>query len=170
MVEDLGDEVQPEGTLGMDKYRDKWKARADERDDFPTGYFASLDGTQVVLWIVSNGAGMGGASDEKLLEQVKEAAFALQPASFHPAMKIGFGGDIANAKAEKDSLISEALVATAIAAALILIGIVWFYKSFWAIRSSSFLRCSGLVALRICDGTVRLRQFVGRVPRRDHHW
>lgn len=134
MVEDLGDDApQAEGTLGMEKYREKWKTRATERDDFPTGYFASRDGTQAALWIVSNGAGMGGGQDEKLLGQVKALVEGLQPASFHPAMKVGFGGDIANAKAEKDSLISEALVATGIATALILVGIVWFYGSLWAI-------------------------------------
>jgi uncharacterized protein len=133
MVEDLGDDVTPEGTLGMEKYREKWKARAAERDEFPTGYFSSLDGTQAVLWIVSNGAGMGGSEDEKLLAQVATLVDGLKPTSFHPAMKIGFGGDIANAKAEKDSLISEAIVATGIATILILAGIVWFYKSLWAI-------------------------------------
>jgi predicted RND superfamily exporter protein len=133
LVEDLGDDVHAEGTLGMDKYRDKWKSRATERDDFPSGYFASLDGTQAALWIVSNGAGMGGGQDEKLLAQVKHLVEGLEPTTFHPAMKIGFGGDIANAKAEKDSLISEALVATGIATALILAGIVWFYGSLWAI-------------------------------------
>lgn len=133
MVEDLGDEAQPEGTLGMEKYREKWKTRAGERDDFPTGYFASADGTQAALWVVSNGAGMGGGQDEKLLAQVTALVEGLQPTSFHPAMKIGLGGDIANAKAEKDSLVSEAILATGIASALILAGIVWFYGSVWAI-------------------------------------
>jgi uncharacterized protein len=134
MVDDLeASGEKPEATLGMEKYRQKWKSRATERDDFPTGYFATVDGTRMVLWVVSNGAGMGGAEDEALLKEVEALVAQLKPASFHPAMVVGLGGDIANAKAEKDSLISEALIATTIAAALIVVGVVWFYKSFWSI-------------------------------------
>jgi uncharacterized protein len=134
LVEDLeGDGKKPEASLGMQAYRDKWKSRADERDDFPTGYFASPDGTQMALRVFSTGAGMGGGKDEKLLARVQGMVDELRPASFHPAMKVGFGGDIANAKAEKDSLISEALIATGIAAALIIVAIVWFYGSVWSL-------------------------------------
>ncbi len=134
VVEDLeGDDKTPQTSLGMQAYREKWKSRADERDDFPTGYFASPDGTQMALRIFSTGAGMGGGKDEKLLAHVQGMVDELRPASFHPSMKIGFGGDIPNAKAEKDSLISEALIATGIAAGLILVAIVWFYGSVWAL-------------------------------------
>ena len=134
MVDDLESTGEKaEGTLGMEKYRTKWKSRATERDDFPTGYFATQDGTRMVLWVVSNGAGMGGSEDEGLLKDVHALVDGLKPASFHPAMVVGLGGDIANAKAEKDSLISEALIATSIAAALIIVGVVWFYGSLWAI-------------------------------------
>jgi predicted RND superfamily exporter protein len=133
LVEDLeGDDAKAK-SLGMEAYRDKWKARADERDEFPTGYFASPDGTQMALRIFSTGAGMGGGKDEQLFERVERMVEQLAPARFHPAMKVGFGGDIPNAKAEKDSLISEALLATGIAAALIGVAIVWFYGSVWSI-------------------------------------
>ena len=134
LVEDLeGDDNKAETSLGLDKYREKWKTRASERDDFPTGYFASADGTQMALRIVSTGAGLGGGKDEELLARVERIVEELAPARFHPAMKVGFGGDIANAKAEKDSLISEALLATGIASALILVAIVWFYGSLWSL-------------------------------------
>ncbi|MCL2779282.1 MAG: MMPL family transporter [Polyangiaceae bacterium] len=134
LVEDLeSGEARPESSLGMEKYRAKWKARADEQDSFPTGYLASSDGTQIALWIVSNGAGMGDASDDALLARVHGLVDSLDPPSFHPAMKVGLGGDIPNAKAEKDALIGEAIVATGVATILILAGIVWFYGSLWAI-------------------------------------
>ena len=135
LVEDLDsdDNKKPEPSLGMDKFRDKFKDKAGEKDDFPTGYFASQDGHTMALWIISNGAGMGGGDDDKLLKQVSNAVFDLHPETFHPEMKVGFGGDIPNAKAEKDSLISEAVTATGIAAVVILIAIAWFYGSLWAI-------------------------------------
>jgi uncharacterized protein len=133
LVEDLDADDTPQKSLGMEKFRDRFKARANERDDFPTGYFGSPDGTQIALWIVSNGVGMGSSKDEKLLGRVQKIVNDLKPPTFHPTMKVGFGGDIPNAKAEKDSLITEAVTATTIAGLLILVGIVWFYGSFWAI-------------------------------------
>ena len=135
MVEDLesNGEEKPQENLGMGKFKDKWKAKADSHDDFPSGYFANDDGTRLAMWVVSNGAGMGGSEDEKLLKQVHGVLDEMKPASFNPQMVVGLGGDIANAKAEKDSLISEAIVATSIAGVLILIGVAWFYGSLWAI-------------------------------------
>jgi len=134
MVDDLESDADgPRPTLGMETYREKWKKRADERDDFPTGYFASPDGTQMVLRIFSTGAGLGGGKDETLLAEVRRVVDEIRPSSFHPSMKVGYGGDIANVKAEKDSLVAEALWATGLAAALILIGVAWFYGSLWSI-------------------------------------
>ena len=134
MVDDLESAEKPAFSLGMEEYRKRWKQKADEKDEFPTGYFASADGTQHVLRIFSTSAGMGGGNDEELLAQVKDILEReIQPARFHPQMKVGYGGDIPNAAAEKASLVSEAVVATSIAAGLILLGIVFFYRSLWAI-------------------------------------
>jgi predicted RND superfamily exporter protein len=133
MVDDLESDEKPAFSLGMEEYRKRWKAKADEKDEFPSGYFASADGTQLVLRIFSTSAGMGSGSDEELLAQVKDIVEReLQPRRFHPDMRVGYGGDIPNAAAEKASLVSEAVVATSIAAVLILAGIVFFYRSFWA--------------------------------------
>jgi predicted RND superfamily exporter protein len=133
LVEDLEGGDKQEKSLGMAKYKEDWKARADERDDFPTGYFASPDGTKLALRIFSTGAGLGGGKDELLLKKVQGVIAHLHPEQFHSAMKVGLGGDIPNAKAEKDSLISEALTATGAAMVLLLIGVVWFYGTAWSI-------------------------------------
>jgi predicted RND superfamily exporter protein len=134
LVEDLeGDATTSEASLGMEKFRERFKKKADDHDDFPTGYFASPDGTQIALRIFSTTSGMGGSSDEQLYANIQRMVNDLHPSSFHPQMKVGFGGDIPNAAAEKDSLVHEALIATGIAAALILAGVVWFYGSLWAL-------------------------------------
>src|SRR5262249_532273 len=134
LVEDLeGNPEKPQQTLGMDKYWDQWKAKADENDSFPSGYFATTDGTQIGLWIISEGAGMGGTEEAGLRTGVEGMSDGLRPTSFDPSMVVGLGGDIPNAKAERDSLISEAVLATGIATLLVLGGIAWFYGSLWAL-------------------------------------
>lgn len=133
MVEDLLDENTAEHALGMDEFRDRFKKKADEKDDFPSGYFASPDGTQIVMRVFTTTSGLGGGGDERLYSNIRDIAAGLRPETFHPAMKVGFGGDIPNAKAEKEALVHEAVVATLVAAALILGGIVWFYGSPWSL-------------------------------------
>jgi uncharacterized protein len=130
MVEDLLDEdTGAEHALGMDGFEKKFDAKAKEKDSFPTGYFASADGTRIAMRIFTTTSGMGGGSDEKLLARVRQMAAEVR----EPNVTIGYGGDIPNAKAEKDALLHEALWATVAAAVLILAGVVWFYGSPWSL-------------------------------------
>ncbi|HEY2516877.1 MAG TPA: MMPL family transporter [Polyangiaceae bacterium] len=119
--------------LGLDDFYRRWKDGARRHDDFPTGYFAAPDGTMMGLRIVSPSSGMGDRGGEVLLERVKALVQQVDPASFGPEMKVGYGGDIPNAIEEKDSLISDAAWATGAAFVLILGGIVFFFRSPWSL-------------------------------------
>jgi uncharacterized protein len=148
LVADLGDDAR-EGTtpaLGLDEYRDRWNAEARRRDDFPDGYFETSDGGMVGLRVVSFTTGMGEAAGDALLEQVKRLVVDLKPASYHPLMRVGFAGDVPNAAAEKESVVSQAAWASGIALFLILAGIVWFYRSLWALVIVGFPAVVGVGA------------------------
>jgi predicted RND superfamily exporter protein len=119
--------------LGLDEYRDRWKAKARERDDFPTGYFETEDGRMIGLRIVSSTTGMGDAGGDTLLARVQRLVAELKPASYDAEMKVGFAGDIPNAAAEKESIVSQAVWATGIAIVLIMAGVAWFYRSVWSL-------------------------------------
>jgi predicted RND superfamily exporter protein len=119
--------------LGLDEYRDRWEAEARRRDDFPGGYFETKDGSMIGLRIVSSTTGMGDAAGDALLGRLKRLVSDLAPASYHPDMKIGFAGDVPNAVAEKDSVVSQAVWASTMALSLILAGVVWFFRSPWAV-------------------------------------
>jgi predicted RND superfamily exporter protein len=130
---DDDDDEHAEHALGMDSFRDRFEKAAKERDDFPSGYFESADGRRVVLRVFTTTSGLGGGGDEELLARIQGLVNDLRPTSFNPEMVVGYGGDIPNAKSEKDSLVHEAVVATAIAMALILGGVVWYYGSPWSL-------------------------------------
>ncbi len=130
--------VQPapptEPTLGMGKFYDRWKTAAKKHNDFPTGYFANGPGTLMVIRIVSNASGTGGYSGDLFLADMTKRVDALDyKRVYHPAMKIGFAGDIPNAVAEKESTVSEAVWASGAAFLLILAGIVVYFRSPWAL-------------------------------------
>jgi predicted RND superfamily exporter protein len=152
MVEDLGDDADDapaagaggaarappaaeakRPALGLDEYRARWKAKAKEHDDFPSGYFETPDGTMIGVRIVSSTTGMGDEGGDRLLAQVKQIVTELNPASFQPGVQVGFAGDIPNATAEKESVVSEAIGAVAVAFVVIAVGLVWFYRSVWSL-------------------------------------
>lgn len=151
LVEDLGADdppatataprtatAPPESGSKMRGYRERWEAHARSRDDFPTGYFESDDGTMFGVRIVSTSTGTGDASGDTLLGIVQAHVGRLDPTARHAAMVVGYAGDIPNAAAEKQSLLSEAAVATGLALLLVLGGIAWFYRTPWALPLVGF--------------------------------
>jgi predicted RND superfamily exporter protein len=119
--------------LGLDDYRTRWKAKAREHDDFPSGYFETGDGGMIALKIVSFTTGMGDAEGDTLLGRMERVVHDMNPASYQPDMKVGFAGDIANATAEKDSVVSQAVWALVVSLFLIVFGVVWYFRSIWSL-------------------------------------
>ncbi len=124
---------EKKSALGMDEFRDRWKAKAQKNDDFPTGYFATPDGKMMALRVVSTSSGLGGSSEDSLLKQISDLVADMKPTSYHPEMKVGYAGHIANVVAEKDSLLSEGAWAGGIGFVLIVIGIAFFFRSPWSL-------------------------------------
>jgi predicted RND superfamily exporter protein len=137
MVEDLDadDERAREQkpALGLDEYDDRWRAQAKRHDDFPSGYFETPDGSMIGLRIVSSTTGMGDSGGDDLLARVERLVGDMKPAGYHPSMTVGFAGDIPNAAAEKQSIVSQAAWASGIALVLIVAGVVSFYRSPWSL-------------------------------------
>ncbi|WP_437761301.1 MMPL family transporter [Sorangium sp. So ce281] len=119
--------------LSLDETWQELQRRLKKIDEFPSGYFATPDGRMVALRIVSRSAGMGDRRAAELLDQVTALVSRLDPAAFHPAMQVGYAGDIPNAIAEQKSLVSEAVWATAIALVLIVGGVMIYYRSPWSL-------------------------------------
>jgi len=152
LVPDLGeDEDAPKGgnagkqpALGLDEYRTRWEAKARDHDDFPSGYFETPDGTMVGLRVVSFTTGMGDAGDDTLLARMDGLVQGLSPATYEPSMKVGFAGDIPNAAAEKQSIVSQAAWASGFAFVAVLAGLVWFFRSAWSLIVIAFPALLGI--------------------------
>ncbi len=130
--------------LGLDEYRTRWEARAREHDDFPSGYFETPDGTMIGLRVVSFTTGMGDAGDDRLLARMDGLVRELGPSSYEPSMKVGFAGDIPNAAAEKQSIVSQAAWASGFAFVAVLAGLVWFFRSAWSLIVIAFPALLGI--------------------------
>jgi predicted RND superfamily exporter protein len=115
--------------LGLSDALSKWESEASRKDSFPTGYFESPVGKLVGVRIAAN-TSLGGAGGDALLADVQAIVASMaKPAG----MEIGFTGDIASAAGEKKALVSEAIGATLLAVAVILLAIAVYFRSAWAL-------------------------------------
>lgn len=139
LVPDLSDDAPggvprgPKAALGLDEFRARWKAEGSKYDDFPSGYFETPDGKTAGLRIVSSLSGLGDRAGDQLLGEVRAIVGSLDLSRYAADMRVGFAGDIANAVAEKNSLLSDAAWATVTAFALILLGVVFYFRSVWSL-------------------------------------
>lgn len=120
-------------TLGMDEYYERWKKEGQKYNDFPSGYFCTPDGKMHGLRVVTTTTGTGDSGSETVIRLVNEAIAAVAPATIHPELKWGLAGDIPNAQQEKESLMSDAALASGLATVLILGGIVFYFRSPWSL-------------------------------------
>jgi hypothetical protein len=136
LVADLGDDIdgaKERSAFGLEEYRERSRDEARRYDDFPGGHFETKDGRSVGLRVVSAATGMGETAGDALLVRVERLVADLRPESFHPEMRVGFAGDLPNVAAEKQSVMAQAAWATGVALLLIMGGVVWFYRSLWAL-------------------------------------
>ncbi len=132
--------AQPAPTPGVsenarpfERFRAQLSSRMREADRYPTGYFRTDDGGVYLLVIRASGAGFGDRAGDELVARVNAIVARANPRRFHPRAEVGLGGDIANAIAERDSLLSEAALSTGMAFVLILLAIAVFFRSPWAL-------------------------------------
>ncbi|CAN5924779.1 hypothetical protein BH11MYX4_BH11MYX4_16580 [soil metagenome] len=121
----------PAPALGLAPHLDTWETHAARQDSFPSGYFATEDGTMLGLRVISNTT-LGDGDGDVLLAVVQHLV-AEQKAKGPPALKVGLTGDIASASDEKKALVSDAAWATIGALVVILIALILYYRSAWAL-------------------------------------
>jgi predicted RND superfamily exporter protein len=102
-------------------------------DHFIDGYLAGEGGQTLVLQVYPPGAATSLAENERLFAAVSGAVKALHPRSFHPSMRVGYGGDVRTLienqeNLVRDLLLSGILVLTAVSAVLVL-----YYRSWRSI-------------------------------------
>jgi len=102
-------------------------------DHFIDGYLAGEGGQTLVLQVYPPGAATSLEDDQRLFAAVSGAVEALDPKSFHPSIRVGYGGEVRSMienqeNLVRDLLVSSILVLTAVAAVLVL-----YYRSWRSI-------------------------------------
>jgi uncharacterized protein len=115
------------------RLRDESERRRKELDRYPTGYYRTEDGLVYALVLRLPMVGLGDDAQSALFDAVQAEVRALDPASFSSELKVGYGGDVPNAIAEKDALIADVTLVSGLAVILIALAIAIFFRSVAAV-------------------------------------
>lgn len=122
-------EIDPDATP-LARFEQRVDGEIKKLDRFPKGYYQLPDGTIFAILVRAAGAGMGELSSDGLLKAVRAIVADSDPSSFHPEMKVGLAGDIPTAADERQALVNDIAIVSAVAVTLILASIVFFFRSF----------------------------------------
>lgn len=130
----LDEEENPEPSLPIDELEKKYQGRYGAFDRLPGDRFISKDRKTAVLLIQAASHQTGYESDHALITRVQKDVQALGfPAAYAAGMRVGYAGDIATRVEEMEGLAADLTLSGALVLACVVLVIVWFYGSFWAL-------------------------------------
>ena len=135
-------DAAPAGKTATDELRDRL-AKA-ERDKDDPGEYVSPDG-KLQMMIVHTGFSSGDVDKDKTLLAALEPILARVVAAV-PGVDAGIAGDVIVSPAEHDSILNGMLIATVLTVSLVLIALVWFFRSMLAVGALSWSLAVGTLA------------------------
>jgi predicted RND superfamily exporter protein len=132
---DILDDEEEAPELPLEELRKKYEARygASPRS-FPGDRFVSDDGQVVVMVVRASAHGTGYGADADLIRRVRHDAADLGfPGAYARGMRMGFAGDVPTRVEEMEGLIADLSLSGLAVLALVVLSIVGFFRSFWAL-------------------------------------
>jgi uncharacterized membrane protein YdfJ with MMPL/SSD domain len=121
---------------------------------FRNGYFQTPDGHLLVLLVRPPESATGLGPNQRVLDAVRNEVEALRPAGYDPALRVGYGGEVATLVEEQTALVSDLVSSTVVVLVLVLLALWSFFRS-W----SAIVAISGSLAVA-CSATFGLAWFL----------
>jgi len=146
LLVDLAEEAETSPAPNLDEVVGRIKSAWSRLDRYPDGYLAGEDGHTLVILVSPPGAAVSLSDDQRIFDAVSSAIDSLDPKSFHPSIRVGYGGEIRGVIEAQEALVrdlevSSALVLVAVAAALLL-----YYRTIRSIPLLVFPLFTGVAA------------------------
>jgi len=127
--ESLDDTPAPKTDLGIEALKARYERKVREQDRYPDGYYVTPDRSLLAIFIRPPSGSSSFEANERLVRDVQREIDALNPASYHPEMKVGLTGDVKTGLEEREALASDARFISVLCLLLICGVIVAYYRS-----------------------------------------
>ncbi|MBI3074096.1 MAG: MMPL family transporter [Deltaproteobacteria bacterium] len=140
--------------LKLDEFRAKYREKAATFDRYRDGYYAGEKGRLVIAFLRLPEEATSIDHVDRLMASIRREADGLNPATFHPALKIDFAGPLVTGRAEVEALKDELTVISIVCVGLVVLSIFLFFRRWRA------LGALGISLIMGCAWTFGLTQIV----------
>jgi len=133
LLVEIADEAETAPGPTFEEMVGRIKSAYSRVDRFPDGYLAGEGGHTLVMLISPPGAAVGLTEDERIFEAVDTAVRGLDPKSFHPSIRIGYGGEVKGVIEAQQALVRDLLVSSALVLLLVGLALVAYYRTLRAV-------------------------------------
>jgi uncharacterized protein len=102
-------------------------------DHFKDGYLASEDGRTLVISVTPGTLTMSLAGNQAVMAAVEKAVAEVNPASFHPGLQLGYGGDVRQVIEAQEALVKDLLLSSILVLVFVGLALLVFYRSLRAV-------------------------------------
>ena len=104
---------------------------------FRQGRFQTTDGRLLVLQVTPPDSSTDASRNQRLLEAVQAQVQALRPASYDPAMRVGYSGEVAELVEEQAALKADLAASTAAVLFFVVLALFLYFRR-WAVLAGVF--------------------------------
>lgn len=145
VVEWLDDDPPPKTDLRIDELKAKYEKKVQEQDRYPDGYYVTPDRSLLAVFVRPPSTMNSHEEALSLVRDVRAEVDALDPSRYHPAMTVGFTGEVMTGIEEREALASDARFISTAALLLVLGAIVVYFRSLRAVLLVGMPMLLGLV-------------------------
>lgn len=127
------DDAEGPPAPSLDEALQRVKSAYGRLDRFPDAYLAGEDGHTLVMLISPPGAAVSLEQDERIFAAVDGTVRAMNPQSFHPSIRVGYGGEIRGVIEAQEALVRDLLISSALTLMAVGLALVLYYRTLRAV-------------------------------------
>jgi uncharacterized protein len=139
LVVDLDDESEPAAKpagpdqAALDSALGRLRTAFGKVDHYIDGYLAGEGGRTLVVLVKPPGSAVSLSDNQRLFGAVEQIADNLKPASFHPSLRIGYGGEVRGVIEAQEALVRDLLVSSILVLSAVGVALLLYYRAWRAI-------------------------------------
>ena len=127
------DDAESPPAPSLDEALARVKSAYGRLDRFPDAYLAGENGHTLVMLISPPGAAVSLEQDERIFNAVDGTVRAMNPLSFHPSIRVGYGGEIKSVIEAQEALVRDLLISSALTLMAVGLALVLYYRTVRAV-------------------------------------
>ncbi|MFL5366277.1 MAG: MMPL family transporter, partial [Myxococcales bacterium] len=117
----------------LDAGLQRLRAAFSKVDHYIDGYLAGEGGRTLIVLVKPPGSAVSLDDNQRLFGTVERMVEELKPASFHPSIRIGYGGEVRSVIEAQEALVRDLLVSTILVLSTVAVALLLYYRAWRAI-------------------------------------